>query len=83
MYLRRNISFQLLHAEKDKMRQVVGVATTIFLSMIFGGISLIQKIYRFFYKKYQNFKAWYALAQLAKKMTKNIKDAIEDEETES
>jgi hypothetical protein len=47
--------------------------------MIFGGISLAQIIYAWIYKKYKEFKAWYALAQFAKKMTKNIKDAIDKE----
>ena len=80
LYLPENISFQLRHTQqKLKFRtthKIITISKVFFVSMIFGGISLAQKIYAWIYKKYKEFKAWYALAQFAKKMTKNIKDAI-------
>ena len=57
----------------------MAISKMLLLSLIFGGISLAQKIYVWIYKKYIEFKAWYALAQFAKRMTKNIKDAIDKE----
>lgn len=83
LYLPANISFQLRHAQKRlKYRttyKIIVISKVFFVSIIFGGISLAQKIYAWIYKKYIEFKAWYALAQFAKRMTKNIKDAIDKE----
>ena len=82
--LRQNIAFSLKHLErnlKHRMRhKVISISKTIFLCVIFGGVILAQKIYSFFLIKYQQYKTWYALVKIAKKITKNI---IKDEQNDT
>jgi hypothetical protein len=88
LYLPENIAFKLRHIEQNLKHRIlhkpIAICKTIFLSMTFGGLILAQNIYRYFSKQYRKVKAWYALAQIAKKLTKNIQDAIEkDQKKES
>jgi uncharacterized membrane protein len=86
-YLRENIAFQLRYSEQKLNHRlhhkIAVIIKTTALSMVFGGISMIQKIYRFFSKKYQACKTWYALVKLAKKITKNLQDDLNDKEKKS
>jgi len=81
LYLSENIVFKLRHIEKKlkhrRLHKAIAICKTIFLSMTFGGLILAQNIYKYFSKQYRKVIAWYALAQIAKSLTKNIHDAIE------
>ena len=74
LYLSENLVFKLKHR---RLHKAIAICKTIFLSMTFGGLILAQNIYKYFSKQYRKVIAWYALAQIAKSLTKNIHDAIE------
>jgi hypothetical protein len=86
--LRQNIAFGLRHLEQNLkhriLHKIISITKTIFLSVIFGGLILSQKIYRFFLKRYQEYRAWYSIVKIAKKITnKIIKDVHNDQEKKS
>ena len=88
LYLPENLVFKLRHIEKKikhrRLHKAIAICKTVFLSMTFGGLILVQNIYKYFSKLYRKVIAWYALAQIAKSLTKNIHDAIKkDKKKES
>ena len=83
LYLPENLAFQWRHANNNFIHKVSGILLTLGLSLIFGGISLVQKVKTYAQKKYQQYRAWYHLAKTATKLTKTLRDALDDEKEES
>ena len=83
LYLPENLAFQWRHAKNNFTHKVSGILLTLGLSLVFGGISLAQKVKTYAKKKYQTYRTWYHLAKTANELTKTLRDALDDEKEES
>lgn len=80
--LKQSVLFQLKHSI-GTWNKVKSVSMTLFLSMVFGGISILSKVYMGLKRTYQNIITWYALAKTAKKLTKALHENLPKQKDES
>lgn len=80
--LRQSVMFQLKHSV-GTWNKVKSVSMTLFLSIVFGGISILSKVYVGLKRTYKNIIAWYALAKTAKKLTKALHENLPKQKDES
>lgn len=81
--LPQNAMYQWRHSKESIPRKIYGVFISFVLSMIFGGISLAQKIFRHVRTRVKTILAWYQVARTAKQLTKTLHDTLTDKEEKS
>ncbi len=78
----QSLVFQLKHSE-GKWNKVKAVSMAFILSMVFGGISILSKVYTGMKRTYKNIIGWYAIAKTAKKITKALHEDLSQQKDES
>ena len=81
--LPQNVDYHLKHSQESKLKILGSIVLSFTLSMIFGGVSLTQKIFRGVQQKVRMMYAWYQIAKTAKHLTKNLHDTLDNEEEKS
>jgi hypothetical protein len=79
-----NVFYVRFHA-KDKAwhKKAKMLLSNMLVSIVFGGVILVQKAYKAVQLSYKKFKAWYQLARMMKQITKGLKDVPEKQKRKS
>ena len=82
--LQENVHYVSYHTEGastwDKCK-ILGM--NMLVSIIFGGVIVVQKVYKHIQLAYKKYKAWYQLARTMKEITKGLKDVSEKQKRKS
>jgi hypothetical protein len=82
IYFEQNIVFHWRH-HPDKVKAIFAIFIALFVSMIFGGVSLLQRSWVWLKGKWKEYKTWYEIAKTAKLLTKKMHDEFDNSKKES
>ena len=81
--LPQNISYHWKHSSEQLHQKIWRIIVAFALSMIFGGISILSRLYRKAKAKAHQAYVWYQIARTAKELTKTIRDATDYDQEQS
>jgi len=82
--IQENVYYVAYHTNgASKLEKFKILASNMLVSIVFGGVILVQKAYKAIQLSYKKFKAWYQLARTMKQITKGLKDVSEKQKRKS
>jgi hypothetical protein len=79
-----NLNYVRFHSSKsNRLTTLFVLFETLMISLVFGGVILIQKIYHWVALSYKKFRTWYHLAKTMRELEKNLRDASKKQKGKS